>query len=109
MHSIASGAASPLTLNGAYYSLVSGIALPAVSVVGLFSFLGPRPPDSILPAVAILACILASIIGLTLGVVAAVRAPHLRGIGVFGAVLHALYLVGLATFQIVLLTTISRG
>ena len=100
-------APSPLIVNGAYYSLISGIALPAVSVVGLFSFLGPRPPDSMVPALVIGACIVASAVGLTLGIAAAIRAPHLRGIGVFGAVLHSLYLLGLATFQIALLVATS--
>ncbi|MDX1384092.1 MAG: hypothetical protein R3190_10645 [Thermoanaerobaculia bacterium] len=92
-----------LLVHGAYYSLVSGIALPALSATALFSFLGPDAPSSPLPRLLILASVLASLAGLGLGIAAAVRLPRIRGVGLFGSVLHSLYLALLATFQLGLL------
>ena len=96
-----------LTVNGASYSLVSGIVLPAISVAGLFSFLGPAAPSSSIPALLIFVCVAGGTVGLGFGVVAAIRVPRLRGVGVFGATLNAFYLAGLATFQIALLMSTS--
>ncbi|MEE2778120.1 MAG: hypothetical protein VYE73_15310 [Acidobacteriota bacterium] len=98
---------TPLTVNGAYYSMVSGIVLPAVSVAGLFSFLGPDLPPTSIPALILLGSVAAGLAGLAFGLVAAIRLPRLRGVGIFGATLNAFYLAGMATFQLALLAATS--